>query len=105
MFRAGELRALACLGDEPLSFTELRQCSGLREPVLRRLLYVLVVTRALTAAAPLRRVVSGAVMRAAPYPPPARRDDEPTRVVALGAAARLLDASVAAPRSRPPRTR
>jgi tetratricopeptide (TPR) repeat protein len=90
-FDSSELRALAALESDPLSWAELRERADVSDAVLRRLLYVLFVTRALTLFPQRRRIVSGAVMRVPAQPKPARGDQDPTVIVDLGATARMSD--------------
>jgi hypothetical protein len=93
-FEPQEQQAVAALAQEPVGFDQLLERALVPPPVLRRLVYVLLLTRGVTLVPAFRRIASGAIAHEAPLPtarptarPPARQD-EPTAVVALQALAR-----------------
>jgi tetratricopeptide (TPR) repeat protein len=85
-----EQQAATALAQEPVGFDQLLERALVPPPVLRRLVYVLLLTRAVTLVPAFRRISSGAIAHEQQLPtarPPARQD-EPTAVVSLQPLAR-----------------
>jgi hypothetical protein len=89
-FEPQEQQAVAALALEPVGFDQLLERALVPPPVLRRLVYVLLLTRGVTLVPAFRRIGSGAIAheeQLATARPPARQD-EPTAVVSLQPLAR-----------------
>jgi tetratricopeptide (TPR) repeat protein len=85
-FSAQEAMVLAALDQTPLSIEELRTHVTVSERVLRRVLYVLLLTRAISLLAPPRRMTSGTLfnpraLAGAPSEAPDPHGQRPTRVI------------------------
>jgi hypothetical protein len=85
-FSAQEAMVLAALDQTPLSIDELRTHVTVSERVLRRVLYVLLLTRAISLLAPPRRMTSGTLfnpraLAGAPSSPPDPYGQRPTRQI------------------------
>jgi tetratricopeptide (TPR) repeat protein len=72
-FTAQELHAVACLQRGSITVAQLRERAQVPEHALRRVLYVLWVTHALSLLMSPRRVVSGTIRQPAPPPLPSQR--------------------------------
>jgi tetratricopeptide (TPR) repeat protein len=84
-FSAQEAMVLAALDQAPLSIDELRAHVTVSERVMRRVLYVLLLTRAISLLAPPRRMTSGTLfnpraLAGAPSEAPDPHGQRPTRV-------------------------
>ena len=89
-FEPQEHQAIAALAHEPVQFGELLERAMVAPRVLRRVVYVLLLTRGATVVTAWRRIASGAIAHEQQLPTarPAPRQDEPTAVVSLDAMAR-----------------
>jgi tetratricopeptide (TPR) repeat protein len=82
-FSAQEALVLAALDGAPLAIDELRTHVSVSERVLRRVLYVLLLTRAISLLAPPRRMTSGTLfnpraLAGSPSQPPEAHSTKPT---------------------------
>lgn len=88
-FTQQERLALSMLFQGPVEALELQGKTEVAPHLLRRLVYVLAITRGITVLPAAHRGLSGTIAHAPPLPPPAThrppRGDKPTRVIPLDA--------------------
>jgi curved DNA-binding protein CbpA len=88
-FTPQEQNVIGMLWQQPVDVLQLQGQTDVAPHVLRRLLYVLAITRGVTPLPPVHRQMSGTIMHAPPLPAPEQRPsprprDLPTEVIAIG---------------------